>query len=329
MFFHTYGFPAVLLAVVSGVAIAAPAPAAVSLAWARVRTSTNQVSLVSTDGASRPASNIECFCPGDILSTSTQAQAEVLFNDGSLARIGEQASLRFWPNTRQLTIDQGTAAVFVPPNQGRTTIQTPNATVGLNSSGVVVRYVPSRGLTLVMALANSATGPVSVTTTETGQDFALYAGQMAFISLADLQIVEFDLLEFYQTSSLMAGLHLGDSSYRPPANEPLAALRPELLKAIDQQPLFDSQDFILDPTLISDFASGASPQSAEAEQVVLPSPTEELRHYNETPPGVVMPLPTEPLPTEPLPTETLPTEPAEPAIPIEPTAPIDEALGDR
>ena len=220
---------------------------------------------------------------------------------------------------RQLSLAQGTAAVFVPPDQGRTTIQTPNATVGLNSSGVVVRYVPSRGLTLVMALANSATGPISVTTAESGQEFALYAGQMAFVNVANLQIVEFDLLEFYHTSDLVAGLHLSEFDYQPSDNEPLAALRPDLLQAIAQQPPFDSQDFILDPALISDFGSGASLQSGEVEQVVLPSPTEELRRYNEAPPGVVNPLPVNPAEA---------ADPAEPIAPPEPGTPVNEALGD-
>ncbi|MEO1067506.1 MAG: FecR domain-containing protein [Cyanobacteria bacterium J06638_6] len=292
MFFRTYSLSVGLLTLVSGLAIAAPAVAGVPLAWATLRSSTNQVNLVSVAQGARPALLAECFGPGETLSTAALANAEVLFNDGSLARLGEQAELRFWPETRKLYLDQGTAALFVPPGQGRTTIQTPNATVGLNSSGVVVRHAPSRGLTLVMALANSATGPVLITTGETGQEFALHAGQMALINGVTPQILEFDLLEFYQTSDLMADLDLANPDYQPVANEPLAALRPDLLAALAQQPPFSQNDGILDPNLISDVVPAPDLQSIEPSPELLPTPTEELRRDNDAPPGVVTPLPT-------------------------------------
>ncbi|WP_194022047.1 FecR domain-containing protein [Nodosilinea sp. LEGE 07298] len=294
MFFRTDNLLAMLLAMVGSVAIASPALAEVPWAWAKLRISTNQVSLLSASGVSRPASVADCFCPGDTLNTSAMSQAELLFNDGSLTRVGEQASLRFWPTTRNLYLSHGTAAVFVPPERGRTLVQTANATVGLNSTAVVVRYVPSRQLTLVMALATAPTGPVLVTSASTRQEFALYGGQMAFVNGANLQIVEFDLLEFYQTSDLMAGLKLGDPTYLPPEDEPLAALRPNLLEALAQQAPFEQEGSILDPALISEIAPVASPQGMEASPLDPLSPVEELRRYNDTPPGVVNPLPEAP-----------------------------------
>ncbi|MGB6015404.1 MAG: FecR domain-containing protein, partial [Nodosilinea sp.] len=286
-------------------AIASPALAEVPWAWAKLRISTNQVSLLSAGGGSRPASVADCFCPGETLNTSAMSKAEVLFNDGSLTRLGEQASLRFWPATRSLYLSSGTAAVFVPPERGRTLVQTANATVGLNSTAVVVRYVPSRELTLIMALATAPTGPVLVTSASTGQEFALYGGQMAFVSGVSLQIVEFDLLEFYQTSDLMAGLRLGEPTYLPPADEPLAALRPTLLQTLEQQAPFEQEGSILDPALISDIAPVASPQSVEARPLDPLSPAEELRRYNDAPPGVVNPLPEAPAtpPTDPTATQ--------------------------
>lgn len=292
MFFRTDGFSAVLLAVVGSAAIASPALAEVPWVWANLRGSTQQVSLISASGNPRSAAVPDCFCPGETLNTSAAARAEVLFNDGSLTRVGEQASLRFWPNTRQLLLSNGTAAVFVPPNQGRTTIQTPNATVGLNSTAVVVRYVPSRQLTLVMALADAPTAPILVTAAETGQELALYEGQMALVGGGSWQVVEFDLLEFYQTSTLLAGLHLESPTYRPSPGDPLAALRPDLLRALKGQSPFDADSAILDPTLINDFAPEASAPNAESASLTPPpTPVEELRRFNDTPPGVVNPLP--------------------------------------
>ncbi|MBD1872273.1 FecR domain-containing protein [Nodosilinea sp. FACHB-131] len=332
MVFHTNGFSALLLAIAGSTAIASPGLAEVSWAWANLRTSTYQVSLVSASGNTRSAAVADCFCPGEILNTGAAARAEVLFNDGSLTRVGEQASLRFWPDTRKLLLNQGTVALFVPPSQGRTTVQTPNATVGLNSTAVVVRYVPSRQLTLVMALADLLTAPVLVTAAETGQELALYGGQMAFIGDGSWQVVEFDLLEFYQTSVLMAGLHLDDPAYRPDRNDPLAAVRPDLLRTLEQQTPFNTENAILDPALINDFASEVSTQGVEDLLLTTPAaPVEELRRLNDTPPGVVNPLPALPATASPPTASPLTVEapPAEgsAATPVEPSGATPASAG--
>ncbi|MBD2109960.1 FecR domain-containing protein [Nodosilinea sp. FACHB-13] len=328
MVFRTNKFSAVLLAVVGSTAIASPGLAEVPWAWANLRASTYQVSLVAASGNTRPATAADCFCPGEVLNTSASARAEVLFNDGSLTRVGEQASLRFWPDTRKLLLSQGTVALFVPPNQGRTTVQTPNATVGLNSTAVVVRYVPSRQLTLVMALADLPTAPVLVTAAETGQELALYGGQMALIGGGSWQVVEFDLLEFYQTSVLMADLHLDDPAYRPDLNDPLAAMRPDLLRTLEQQTPFNTENAILDPTLINDFATEASIQGVEDLLLTTPATVEELRRLNDTPPGVVNPLPDIPATASPPTASPLTVEapPAE-APPVEGAAATPASVG--
>lgn len=293
----------VLFAAVSGVVFAVPALAEVPFAWAKVRGGRNQVTLVSARGGVRPAAIAACLCPGESIQTSARSQAEVLFNDGSLARVGEQTNLNFWPETRRLRLTQGTAALFVPPHLGRTTIETPNTKVGLNSNGVVVRYVPTRGLTLVMALANSSSGPISITADMVERETILYAGQMAFVSGGTMQIVEFDLLEFYQTSDLMAGLQLDNPAYRPAADEPLAELRPGLLAAMNQQATFEGDGAVLDPSLINDFATEPQPSTIGIQPgEPLLDPMEDLRRDSQAPAGVVSPLPeiAAPPPTEPL-----------------------------
>lgn len=244
------GVWAAVLAAASGLTIAAPAAAEVPLIWASIRDSYNQVALVSARGQVRSVASPASFNPEDTLTTGVRARAEVLFNEGSLLRIGEQTRLTFWPDHRLLRLSQGTAVIFVPPGQGRTVVETPTTRVGLNSNGVVVRYLPSRELTLVMALADPSSGPISISTAVPGQDLALYAGQMALIGISDIQIVEFDLQEFYQTSPLMADLQIGNGAYRPAPNDPLAALRPDLRAALDRQTPFTGEEEILNPALI-------------------------------------------------------------------------------
>ncbi|NJL44668.1 MAG: FecR domain-containing protein [Leptolyngbyaceae cyanobacterium SM2_3_12] len=218
----------------------------------------------------------------------------MLFNDGSLVRVGEQADFRFWPENRILRLDQGTALLFVPPGQGRTLIQTPNAVTGLQNTAVVVRYVPTRNLTLVMVLADSVHGPVSITATLNSQESLLSAGQVAFIDNTGVQIVEFDLLEFYRTSDLISGLNLRDLNYQPQPGDPIASLRPSLLTALEEQQPFSDLGSILNPALIR--SPGLSPSlfGIEGDSLLstdLLQQTGGLSAYDQAPAGVVTPLP--------------------------------------
>ncbi len=280
----------------AGLVTAVPsAQAEVPFTRARVNFSTNQVHLASVAGNVRPAVAAECLCPGDRITTNVAAKAELLFNDGSLVRMGEQSSLHFWPQTRQLRLSQGTTALFVPPDQGRTTIHTANAIVGLQNAAVVVRYVPERNLTLVMALTSASAGPISLSTNDHSQDIALWGGQMALVNGTDIEVAEFDLQGFYQTSRLVLGLNIPDSQpLTGQPHDPIETLRPHLLRALAQQSPFDGPSAIIDPDLIG--RPTRSLEAAAPEPVGLetgaPLPSEEnwLPATTATPPGVVTPL---------------------------------------
>ncbi|WP_206070716.1 FecR domain-containing protein [Nodosilinea sp. P-1105] len=280
----------------AGLVIGVPsAQAEVPFTRAWVNFSTNQVHLASVAGNVRPAVVAECLCPGDRITTNVAAKAELLFNDGSLVRMGEQSSLHFWPQTRQLRLRQGTTALFVPPDQGRTAIHTANAIVGLQNAAVVVRYVPERNLTLVMALTSDSAGPISLSTNDHSQTIALLGGQMALVSGTDIEVAEFDLQGFYQTSRLVLGLNIPDS--RPLADQPhdpIATLRPHLRRALAQQSPFDGPSAIVDPNLIGrpNRSLGTTSPEPVGLEVSAPLPSEEnWLPATVTPPGVVTPLP--------------------------------------
>ncbi len=317
---------AIALSLANGWSAVAPALAEVPFSWAEIGAAANQVELISATGHRQSASPLDCLCPGHTLSTQGLSQAELRFNDGSLARVGERAQLQFLPATRRIRLNQGTALFFVPPEQGRTLIETPNAIAGLQNTGVVVRYVPDRNLTLVMALSNPATGPVAVTTNPLGQEGLIYAGQMALVSDAGLQIVEFDLLEFYRTSRLVQGLDIPGSPHLERPGDPIAQLRPNLVSAIAEQQPFSGPSAILDPGLINPARanptlSGPNPGLPSPANPVQPG--EDLQNPSKLPPGVVMPPsampPTPETPSDPL--LNAPTSPGNPVTPAVPVAP--------
>lgn len=314
--------PALALSLLGKLFLAMPVGAEVPFRWAEVQSAVNQVEIQTADGSRRWAVSASCLCPGETLRTRGVSQAELRLSDGSLLRVGEQAHLQVRHSTRALRLSQGTTLIFTPPNQGRTTLETPNAMAGLDQAAVVVRYVPARDLTLVMALATTETGPVSITSKANGQEGGLYAGQMALVSAQGLQIIEFDLLEFYRTSRLIRGLDISGlgsdgltdgGTGNSPSLDPVALLRPLLLSAMAQQASFDP-DTILDPRLISAPSATPSPLEARPGTSLDPANTS-AQPAMALPAGVVMPLPDPSAPVEETPNLTPNAPTAPPAAP--------------
>ncbi|MGF1498251.1 MAG: FecR domain-containing protein [Elainellaceae cyanobacterium] len=166
----------------------------------------NQVNLIPDGRSARPATLDDLMTPGDALSTAREAFAELRFNDGSLARVGELVLFQFVPNTRTFQLSNGTLLLLVPPGRGNTRIRTPNATAGVRGSALFVRYNQETDTTLVGALTTSG---IEVGNSDLSQRQELKAGQLAVIVGDRIESVyEFDLTTFYETSELVRGLNL-------------------------------------------------------------------------------------------------------------------------
>ena len=222
-----------------------------TLTWAKVELTRNQVQLF-TNGQSRRAYVSDILSIDDALSTSRNARAELRFNDGSLARIGERAVFRFTPNTRNFRLSNGTVLLLIPPGQGGTTLQPPNAVTGIHGSALFVRFVPETGTTIIGALTNNPDGPMMAFNQNGSEQRPLYAGEMAV--LRENQPIErfaFDLKEFYSTSSLAADLEL----HNPEAftgDADLDAVRQEILDALGHQESFGDQGEVIEnPAFLS------------------------------------------------------------------------------
>ena len=261
-----YRFAAIAAAAILGsAAISPPVAANVLLTRADIKALLNRVELLPRGRSSRPARLSDYLGLGDGLRTATASRAELRFNDGSLARLGEHAAFSFIPNTRTFSLSNGTVLLLIPPGQGRTTIRTPNAVTGIQGSALIVRHVEARDLTLVMALTNNPTGPMTITLNDQAQEVqevALSAGQMALVQQGTVQVVEFDLKAFYETSNLVDDLDLTDES-QAENDALLAPVRREILEALHQQPGFSADSGVLDPSLIRPEAAVSSTPSLE------------------------------------------------------------------
>jgi FecR protein len=212
------------------------AQAQVALSWARIEFLRNRVQLIPSGGNVRNAQLADVMSIGDALRTASSARAELRFNDGSLARIGERATFRFTPNTRNFQLSNGTVLLLIPPGNGRTTIQTPNAVTGIQGSALFVRSIPETNTTIVGALTNNPVGPMNVFNQDGSQAQPLYAGQMVVIQDNTItELYEFDLRTFYETSGLVEGLNLMSPLGDQPNPDGLDGVRQEILDALSLQ----------------------------------------------------------------------------------------------
>ncbi len=208
----------------------------------------NQVRLIPRNQQARPARVSDAMTPGDAVATARASAAQLRFNDGSLARLGEQAVFRFTPGTRNFHLSNGTALLLIPPGQGRTGVRTPNAAAGIRGSALFVRYNPETNTTLVGALTNSG---IEVFNQTGSQRRELKAGYMAVIAQDRIErVYEFDLETFYRTSELARGLDLNRTQSTANPDEAIAAVQAETVEALGSQSSFTGEQVIVNPSFV-------------------------------------------------------------------------------
>ncbi|MDZ7994488.1 MAG: FecR family protein, partial [Nostoc sp. EspVER01] len=205
------------------------------LTRAEIQNLRNIVQLIPKDKLKkRPARKLDAMTPGDGLSTGRASLADLRFNDGSLARVGEQALFQFLPKTRDFKLTNGTVLLLIPPGKGQTRIQTPNAAAAIRGSALFVRYDPQTDTTIVGALTNSG---IEVSNKKASQTQVLEAGQMVIIVKGEFQrLYDFDLRNFYETSQMVRELDLNRQSPVPTPDPAITSVQAETAAALEAQP---------------------------------------------------------------------------------------------
>ncbi|WP_421656065.1 FecR domain-containing protein [Leptothermofonsia sp. ETS-13] len=239
------------------------ASAEVKLTSATIRELRNQVQFQPRGERWRNASRGTTMQPLDALKTASKSWAELRFNDRSLARIGERALFQFLPDTRTFDLRNGTVLLLIPPKQGRTRVQTPNAVAGIRGSALFIRYNPETDTTLVGALTNSE---IEVAQNKEGtQAITLKAGQMALLVQDRIfEVYNFDLRSFYETSEMVRDLDLPRQNPTPNSDEAIAAVQEETAEALKSQPVLANSDVVVNPPWVA--------YSRPAEQPVVSNP---------------------------------------------------------
>ena len=154
-----------------------------------------------------PAEVGDKIIPRDSVRTGANSRADILFNEGTLVRTGAGTTFRFPKGKRRFELTSGAALIMIRPEQGQSTIQTPQAKVVSQGTALFVQHNPESNASLVGVLTESPAGLVKVTSPNGEVTIQLQAGQFVSIVQGVMGLVEhFVLPMFYETAELSSGL---------------------------------------------------------------------------------------------------------------------------
>jgi hypothetical protein len=210
------------------------------------------VQLLPQGGSSRAANLGDVLVPLDALRTGAGSLAELLFNEGSIARVDEGTTFRFRQGLRRFelpnrvarnetifVLEDGIALIIVPPNGTGTQIETPEGKVNILATPIAAGGAgtiaakslmtqeqllsPPQQSSVVMVSHDAATrmtqvfaltdGDITVTDAAGKESTPLIGGQTVPIANGQVgNVQEFDLEGFYRSVPLAAGLGKGQES---------------------------------------------------------------------------------------------------------------------
>ncbi|BAZ07622.1 FecR domain-containing protein [Calothrix sp. NIES-3974] len=307
----------------------------------------NLVQLMPQNRPKRQARRADAMIPGDGLSTGRSSLAQLRFNDGSLARVGEQAVFRFLPQTRNFRLSNGTVLLLIPPGRGTTRVRTPSAAAAVRGSALFLRYDEKTDTTIVGALTNSG---IEVFDKDEANSHVLKAGQMMLVVKGKLKgLYDFDLRQFYETSDLVRGLELNNTNPTIATDAALDSVRVETTEALNQQKPVTGEGVITNPTfaqLSTDTSTASTTPSnnnqdstitskPDSSDSIDPANRRQSRRVRETPvnnpPVNQTPINQPPTPSEPpvnQPPTSQPESPTQPPVnpPTQPESPTQPPI---
>jgi hypothetical protein len=198
----------------------------VSPAWAfapfaaRVEKRTNIVNLKPKDQILRSAKVSDVLHTQDSLLTGERSRAELMFEDGSLARIGSNANFTVSSDSRTVQLQKGLILLHVPPGLGGARIQGRSAVAAIKGDTVLFQegVVPSQEanqppqtFTKIIALSQEPDypdGSISVTYDDpeqgTSQEVALKFGQMFLLTADGIKITTINIADLMKTSGILS-----------------------------------------------------------------------------------------------------------------------------
>jgi FecR protein len=216
---------------------------------ARVEKRTNVVNLKPKDQTLRSAKISDVLNTQDSLLTGERSRAELMFQDGSLARIGSNANFTVSSDTRSIQVQKGLILLHVPPGLGGARIQSRSAVAAIKGDtvlfqeGIIPNPDPTRTaktFTKIIALSqepNYPDGSISITyldpTEGTSKEIALKFGQMFILTQEGVKIATINVSDLMESSSILSLSKDGKKSNFE--NQLASAFQAEVLDKVEQQ----------------------------------------------------------------------------------------------
>ena len=181
--------------------------------------------------------------PRDSVRTGANSRADILFNEGTLVRTGAGTTFRFPPGKRRFELTSGAALIMIRPEQGQSTISTPQAKIVSQGTALFVQHNSADNSSLIGVLTDSPAGLVKVSGIDGDVTLQLQAGEFVSIIQGVVGLVEnFVLPMFYETAELSAGLGETPEEIEamlakepPEVRETIRAVRAEAIEPLQNQ----------------------------------------------------------------------------------------------
>src|SRR5881227_2600973 len=130
--------------------------AADQLQQARVSQVIQDVRVLETHGAPRPAAVNDKVIQGMGVRTGVESRAELTFTDLTLTRLGENTVFSFEQGTRDLNLSSGAVLVQVPRNAPAAKVTTAAVTAAITGGPALIEAHP-KGVTKLLVLEGEGT----------------------------------------------------------------------------------------------------------------------------------------------------------------------------
>jgi FecR protein len=138
---------------------------------ARVTQVVQDVKVVPSNAAPRPASVNDSVRQGTAVQTGVQSRSELTFKDQTITRLGEKTIFSVGKGARTIDLGSGQFLLYVPKKAGGAKIKMGPVTAAITGTTVLVNYDPS-GLTTFVVLEGGA-----CLRSDTGQSIYVGPGQ--------------------------------------------------------------------------------------------------------------------------------------------------------
>ena len=128
---------------------------ALDFSQARVTQVVQDVKVVSSGSAARPAAVNETVTQGSAVQTGTQSRSELTFQDKTITRLGENTIFTVGQGARSVELGSGQFLLYVPKKAGGATVKMGSVTAAITGTTVMGNVYPS-GIVEFTVLEGSA-----------------------------------------------------------------------------------------------------------------------------------------------------------------------------